>query len=201
MQQITDFHRANLLKLADYLDTVAQANFDMGEYRLYRYDDDEDWDIADGLNPNDKEPECGTVCCAAGSGLLAGIPAIPSDYYWDAYIQRVFGVRMGDSDEVWSWLFHYMWKHVDNTPAGAAKRIRYFLERGVPYNAYAQIHGQNPYMFAEGATLMTVYTKRKLDKFSAADRATILSYMQEGMSEDDAIDYAISCGTVEKPDA
>lgn len=48
---------------------------------------------------------------------------------------------------------------------------------------------------------MAVYTQKTLDAFSPEDQATILSYMQEGMEEDDAIDYAISCGTVEKPNA
>lgn len=45
---------------------------------------------------------------------------------------------------------------------------------------------------------MPVYTKSKLDSFSPEEQAIIFSYMQEGMDEDDAIDYAISCGTVKE---
>lgn len=37
-----------------------------------------------------------------------------------------------DMSVEWNWLFGSEWEDVDNTPKGAAKRIRIFLESGVP---------------------------------------------------------------------
>jgi len=55
-------------------------------------------------------------------------------------------VRCASDDET-EWLFGYGWKYSDNTPIGAAKRIRYFLANGVPYNWHEQITGKIPIQY------------------------------------------------------
>jgi len=78
--------------------------------------------------------KCGAVACAVGHGPAAGFLAIPEDFTpagnmdWGAYQGRVFDVE----GEAFSWCFGGAWSDVDNTPQGAAKRIRYMLAKGVP---------------------------------------------------------------------
>lgn len=69
---------------------------------------------------------CGTVACALGHGPLAGIPAYEVD--WERYALRVFI----NNNREFSWCFSGCWMAIDNTPQGAAKRIMYMLEHGVP---------------------------------------------------------------------
>jgi hypothetical protein len=72
---------------------------------------------------------CGTVCCAAGHGPNAGIDPLPGEN-WGTYIDRCFAAP-ADSP-LFDWLFDGGWADVDNTPEGAAARIDYFLEHGIP---------------------------------------------------------------------
>ena len=79
---------------------------------------------------------CGTVACAAGHGPMAGIEAKPHES-WTAYTDRVFGTKInGHFSEKdmysWHWMFGAVWTKIDNTPKGAAARIRRYLDRGVP---------------------------------------------------------------------
>ena len=107
----------NLTKLAAYLDNVQPEAFDMRRYH-------------NGCRaPSRASYSCGTVACAAGYGPAAGIS--PSPYStWTNYIFYSFGIE-GISN-AFSWVFSPYWGTYDNTPQGAAKRIRYFLEHGVP---------------------------------------------------------------------
>ncbi|MBD9544288.1 hypothetical protein IB276_33115 [Ensifer sp. ENS04] len=130
----------NLLQLAAYLDIVAQDAFNMGSYSL-----DED---GEKIDPN--VSECGAVACAVGHAPNAGLPVLLSDGNdWVTYSRRVFGLAPGE--EPWKWCFAGSWEWRDNTPAGAAKRIRYLVEHGVPENAELQRIGMAPYIFAEAA--------------------------------------------------
>lgn len=161
-----EMNTENLLKLADYLETQAvQEEFDMGnfaathEFVIHRK--------RTKLVKGDSKQyhECGTVCCAAGSGIKAGIPYGDAEDWYDysrinfidtdtytpyvapdnVYISR----EMYLLNDPWEWCFSGGWASIDNTPAGAAKRIRYLIEHGAaPDDAYDQLEGEAPYMFA-----------------------------------------------------
>lgn len=132
-------NRENLKKLADYLSAGNTGMvFSMHDY-CTSGDNDYDVDYYDPFKYT-----CGAVGCAVGHGPYAGIPVGVNDHTWDMYCERVFGV---DEDE-WDWCFSSMWRFVDNTPQGAAKRIYFMLERGVPANFVEQMQGIG-YVFAE----------------------------------------------------
>lgn len=78
-------------------------------------------------SPND----CGTVGCALGYFPLSAVPGtepIASDFCktlpdilsWKYYRRRV----VGEQDEIWDFVFNSHWQFVDNTPTGAAARLR-----------------------------------------------------------------------------
>jgi hypothetical protein len=146
--------RNNLAKLATYLEQLPAdyEHFDMTSYVDHKGDcdifEDKTLERAFVQNPKATIHNCGTVACAAGHGPAAGIPlrrderVLTLDWWdgtptaeidWAAYIKRAFGVSQGDD---WTWMFGGDWADVDNTPQGAAKRIRYFLEHGVPEDFY-----------------------------------------------------------------
>lgn len=121
-------HKDNLLTLANYLDAlpVDYAKFDMGAFfRLGSWC---------GLRiPPVEERPCYTAACAVGHGPFAGMPTI-GDEAWDTYAERVFGVNAStdeDDDLGFEWMFGSSWTDFDDTPRGAAARIRYFLHHGV----------------------------------------------------------------------
>lgn len=88
---------------------------------------------------------CGTVCCALGHGPMAGIP-VGDDYSsWEDYCFYNFGVDVSSPE--YDWLFHANWAYVDNTPKGAAKRIRIYLKYGVPKTFKEQLLGSTPLMY------------------------------------------------------
>ena len=116
---LTPEQRANLAKLADYLVTVPQSAFDMADYQ--------------------QKTDCGTVACAVGHGPEAGVQKRDCES-WNQYSDRVFAPQF----ESWGWCFSDHWSVADNTPQGAAARIRYMLEHGVPSNWRDQMLGNAP---------------------------------------------------------
>lgn len=117
-------HRENLLKLADYLDTLPgdYEQFDMSEYMLVR-----DGDHWENFGPDERsKPVCGTVACAVGHGPAAGI-RLYGDLDWTDYAERVFGKMRCDD---FQYMFGSEWSNYDNTPKGAASRIRTFVSLG-----------------------------------------------------------------------
>lgn len=132
-------HRKNLKKLADYLwDLPRNYNhFDMGDFCVIDdpilYMPIEPHETSCGIKELDY---CGTAACAAGHGPSAGIKA-RKDEDWRQYVGRVFGCGDSLPDDgfeyaAFEFLFDSYWNDVDNTPKGAAKRIYYFLENGLP---------------------------------------------------------------------
>ena len=117
--ELTDTQRANLARLADYLETVPQSAFDMESF--------------------EEETDCGTVACAVGHGPAAGFPK-PVLEAWTSYSSREFA----PDSPAWDWCFFGRWSETDNTPQGAAARIRYMLEHGVPENYEEQMCGDEP---------------------------------------------------------
>jgi len=134
-------NRENLEKLASYLEGLP-ADYQHFEMASYFSNNEEEHHpkpyAATGLG------NCGTVACAIGHGPAAGIA--PTGYEnWDEYSDRVFPMTTTE----WSWCFSSRWSQTDNTPHGAAKRIRHMLEHGVPADGYKQRTGYAPYMFAK----------------------------------------------------
>ena len=117
-------HRDNLLKLADYLATLPDdyEKFHMREYMAER--DGEYWHM---IYPDERsKPVCGTVACAVGHGPAAGI-RVYGDTDWSDYADRVFGIL---GDDGFDYMFASNWSYSDNTPKGAAARIRTYVALG-----------------------------------------------------------------------
>jgi hypothetical protein len=118
-------YKDNLLKLAAYLETLPDdyEQFDMSEYMSAR--DGDYWETLDITERS--KPVCGTVACAVGHGPAAGIRTY-GDVDWLDYSQRVFGEFRDDCG--WDYMFCSGWSHHDNTPKGAAARIRTYVTLG-----------------------------------------------------------------------
>jgi len=134
-------NRDNLEKLASYLEAlpVDYNHFHMNVYLV----DDEFYH-----NHADEAPlagTCGTVACAVGHGPAAGIAPLGCLEWWSDYARRVFDLTHREH----YWCFDGNWSQVDNTPHGAAKRIRHMLEHGAPFDLVDQLAGDAPYLFAQ----------------------------------------------------
>lgn len=120
-------HRNNLTKLADYLAKLPADydRFDMRDFNrmsaLGGY----------SLHLAARSYDCGTVACAVGHGPAAGI-RVYRDVSWGAYGRRALGIDRWDDRKTFDYLFGYTWVQFDNTPHGAAARIRTYLDSGVP---------------------------------------------------------------------
>ena len=120
----------NLAKLSDYLLALPE---DYKHFEMESFSQSEHGIWAGGSSkirrtlPNFKS--CGTAACACGHGPAAGIPP-RDDESWADYAERCF---TGGDVVFFDFMFSGQWKYWDNTPHGAARRIKYFLEhKGVP---------------------------------------------------------------------
>lgn len=126
------FNKENLLKLADYLDSLPAdyTHFHMGTYLKM-----DGWEPELGEIDTDIIPyeACGTVACAIGHGPAAGFPILDKHEDWDAYCLEHFGLDANEAQGCpWDWCFSSFWKSYDNTHTGAVRRIRYLVEHGAP---------------------------------------------------------------------
>lgn len=122
--------KKNLLKLANYLElNVTQKMFNMQSYR-----ENSEGDSVTFRSKTD----CGTVGCALGyAPLVNGLEAIAEEFiigmnhsnYLDFsdYCKRVLGI-CNYKDKSWEFLFASQWVGFDNTPEGAAARIKYLVD-------------------------------------------------------------------------
>lgn len=72
-------------------------------------------------------------------GPHAGLAPLPGED-WPAYVQRVFGVHA--HPPFMSWLQAAMWRKTEPSPVGAALRIAYALDYGVPHDHVEIAMGQ-----------------------------------------------------------
>jgi hypothetical protein len=133
-------NRDNLEKLAAYLEKLPEdyTHFDMSVF-FQRGDFTRTY--VDATLAGD----CGTVACAVGHGPVAGIILATESSGWTDYGEKAFELVFDE----WDWCFSSGWASVDNTPHGAAKRIRQLLDHGLPDNSRKQNWGEAPYMFAK----------------------------------------------------
>lgn len=130
----------NLLKMADWLETQCpQSQFNMHSF-ISNYHKE-----ASVIGMDVALTSCNTVGCVIGSipKVFGIFPASASsgrayDFDWIGLGYRVFDVI---DSEHWDWMFAGEWRYIDNTPIGAAKRIRYFVEHGgIPtWYAYGEV--------------------------------------------------------------
>lgn len=112
-------HHDNLIKLERHLDALPAdyQHFDMWFYN------------SEVPTPCIINTKCGAVACAVGHGPAAGIPVV-GDEGWNEYCERVFGVNGDNDSDEYRYLFAGTWACHDNTPQGAAARIRKYLALG-----------------------------------------------------------------------
>lgn len=130
------YNKENLLRMADYIETVPQEKFDMDDFRAGK-----EWE--------DENPICGSVGCVVGHCTALDGANVVSNFLnhngginFKSWIEDFTGVRFGS--KVFNWLFSYIWPAVDNTPTGAAKRIRHFVEHGLPDDWEQVMNGEKP---------------------------------------------------------
>ncbi len=114
-------YKENLLKMADYIETIPQEQFNMGTFRF-----------------NDKcvNPECNSVGCIIGHCTILDAENVINNFMkpsniinFQAWSEEFTGIK---GNNTWEYLFSSEWLTSDNTPTGAAKRIRYVVEHGLP---------------------------------------------------------------------
>jgi len=127
---------ANLKKLASYLDTLPDDynRFEMAGFLSYdgttfglSYDATTRYLLCElPLN------ECGSIACAVGHGPNAGICMTPEEAYHESFSSYTRRCFIDTGTREFLWMFGGSWSDADNTAKGAAARIRYYLDRGVP---------------------------------------------------------------------
>ena len=129
--KLTDEQEGNFLRLARHLILASRApdwvpeNFQMGT-TIY------DLTTGDELKPADVSETSGPMLLdPLGHAVVAGIAPLPEES-WIDYQTRVLGAPF-DSPLEW-WLLSSRWWHTDNTPVGAAMRLLYVLDYGVPHD-------------------------------------------------------------------
>ncbi len=130
---MTKEQRKNLEILADYIATVPQEQFDMKEWRSSYNDLGE---IIQGAS-------CGTLGCIIGCAALSNIPELHHNNQYllfTTYMYDKFGT--GFYSHIGQYLFNSDWHKIDNTPIGASKRIKYFLENGLPDTWEEELNGE-----------------------------------------------------------
>tara|TARA_Y100001963_G_scaffold17759_1_gene21947 strand:+ start:37209 stop:37661 length:453 start_codon:yes stop_codon:yes gene_type:complete len=142
----------NLLKLADYLENhVTQDQFNMEHFRS---------DHSGYCEAFRSLENCGTVGCALGWAPFASkdMEPVEDDFFsdpsinslmWETYCKRVMGFKFESPNYMWCFAEEWGSSYIDNTPKGAALRIREMVKKGIPKNYYEQMTGMEEYMFRE----------------------------------------------------
>jgi hypothetical protein len=119
--------KENRAVLVNYLTSGKPlAEFDMQWYSDTGAEWDDIW-----------EENCGSVGCVVGHSTLIGFTKLRNENYFE-YALRLFCDKRQDFE----WLFGAGWHLVDNTMEGAAKRILYLDNFGLP-----AISGSEAYVY------------------------------------------------------
>lgn len=125
-----EINKTNLLRMADHIETVPQKMFDMEFIRR--------GDII--------TRKCNSVGCTIGHSTVLDKNPLPRDAEghidFRTWSEKFTGLRMWSDG--WRFLFSDDWVSSDNTPNGSAKRIRYFVENGLPENWSEIMDGESP---------------------------------------------------------
>jgi hypothetical protein len=140
---LTETHRENLTKLADYLESLPYdySHFNMSMYsNMSKADELRYGKENGGLDKYESSVAwsgCGTAACALGHGPAAGVLIRDEDtspfLNWNIYARRFVPPTL----TYWSWVFDGVWSVRDGHHYGAAARIRYLLHHGAPPNDYS----------------------------------------------------------------
>ena len=128
----------NLQRMADYIKTIPQENFDMSQYRDY-----DDY----------RSMECKSIGCVIGHCIVLEDKniALPrtsdGEIMFSSWSEKFTGLD-AVSDE-WDWCFNGLWEKSDNTAIGASKRIEWMLNHGLPKNWIKQMYGEEKLCYNE----------------------------------------------------
>jgi hypothetical protein len=131
----------NLEKMAQYVENLPQSVFDMNHYRYGTYGEEYHF-----------HKECRTTGCILGHCTILDIKPLPmkeNGIDFSLWCYHFTGINPFLNLDIFDFLFSGKWKSQDNTPQGAAQRIRYFLEYGLPENWYQQMTGNAPLTYLE----------------------------------------------------
>ena len=119
--------------MADYIETIPQEQFNMKTYR----------------SGSLESKECDSIGCVIGHCIILDsrpiddFPKLIDNYIGYSKWSEKF-TKLSRYSPEWSWCFSSDWEGVDNTPEGAAKRIRYLVNHGLPENHREQRLGIVP---------------------------------------------------------
>lgn len=126
---ISDKAKEDLLKLADYLYGLED---DYEHFSMFMFlFDGECYFFADDVVIDDLGKvitKCGTVACAVGHAPLAGIDCGRFEQYQD-----IVNWLTNHNAFAYDWMFSGEWSCTDDTPKGAAARIYFALDYGIPF--------------------------------------------------------------------
>lgn len=132
-------NKKNLLRIAELADTISPEKFDMSIYRNF------------AGTESQLTPACNSVGCLIGHATILNKALFRRllkkhgvcDQLFIDWSEEFTGIKNLDE---WEYLFSWRWNKADNTPTGAAKRIRYVLEHGFPsYSRMSEeMRGEQP---------------------------------------------------------
>jgi hypothetical protein len=141
---ISDRAKEDLLKLADYLYSLPD-DYEHFSMFMYLFDGDCHYfhDAPVVGNLSSVITSCGTVACAVGHAPLAGVDCERFEQYQD-----IANWLTNHNIFAYDWMFSGEWAAVDDTPKGAAARIYFAIEQGIPFNPRSFALGDNylPYV-------------------------------------------------------
>ena len=125
-------NKERLLYAADWLEAnVKQEMFDISTFRRGQY----------------QTPECDSVGCVIGHTTALDRKNVLKNYTYDDgnikfvdWSHRYFGLNLDE----WFWCFAASWQYTDNTVKGAAARMRYIANNGLPKNWEDIMYGREP---------------------------------------------------------
>jgi hypothetical protein len=134
-------NKQNLQRMADHIRTVPDYDFNMEVFRLW----------------GNKSRKCTTVGCVIGHCTVLvpdnTLPRFSNGYIDFCQWSEEFTGLLYDDPE-WHWCFSSVWGYVnhDNTPEGAALRIEWLINKGLPEDWEEQMIGKVPLCYLPNKT-------------------------------------------------